>query len=98
MASLSPRQVEIGRLIVQGMPNKQIALSLGITEQTVKAHITAMFEKMAVNNRLALGFEMIRRGTVTLPGSNLEVAQKAKVEMMQAINKFLSLTEVTVMK
>ncbi len=51
MASLTPAQRRILGQIRQGLLNKQIAYELDISEATVKAHITAIFRKLGVNNR-----------------------------------------------
>lgn len=51
MASLTPAQRRILGAIRQGLLNKQIAYELEISEATVKAHITAIFRKLGVNNR-----------------------------------------------
>lgn len=51
MASLTPAQRRILGAIRQGLLNKQIAYELDISEATVKAHITAIFRKLGVNNR-----------------------------------------------
>jgi DNA-binding NarL/FixJ family response regulator len=49
--SLTPRQVEILALMSQGTPNKIIAARLQLSEKTIKAHITAIFKALNVNNR-----------------------------------------------
>lgn len=51
MASLTPAQRRILEAIRKGLLNKQIAYELEISEATVKAHITAIFRKLGVNNR-----------------------------------------------
>ncbi|MEM9500839.1 MAG: response regulator transcription factor [Pseudomonadota bacterium] len=51
MASLTPAQRRILGAVRQGLLNKQIAYELEISEATVKAHITAIFRKLGVNNR-----------------------------------------------
>jgi DNA-binding NarL/FixJ family response regulator len=50
-ALLSPREAEILRLVSDGLPNKQIASSLGITERTVRFHMTSIFAKLGADNR-----------------------------------------------
>ena len=50
-AQLSLRQLEVLRLLGEGYTNKQIARSLDITERTAKAHVAAIFEALAVDNR-----------------------------------------------
>jgi DNA-binding NarL/FixJ family response regulator len=48
---LSPREEEVLRLVADGMANKQIARRLGITERTVKAHLTRVFQELGVADR-----------------------------------------------
>jgi DNA-binding NarL/FixJ family response regulator len=50
-ASLSPQQLRILRMIVQGRLNKQIAGELGVSEQTVKIHVSTIFRKLGVSTR-----------------------------------------------
>lgn len=48
---ITPRQEEVWQLIVDGKSNKNIAYSLGVSENTVKQHISALFRKLNVNSR-----------------------------------------------
>jgi DNA-binding NarL/FixJ family response regulator len=48
---LTTREREVLRLIAQGLPGKQIAGSLGITERTVKFHTAALIRKLGADNR-----------------------------------------------
>ncbi len=48
---LSPREREVLQLVVEGLANKQIARRLGIAERTVKAHLTAIFQRIGVADR-----------------------------------------------
>ncbi len=50
-ADLSPREAEVLRLVVEGLLNKQIAQRLGITERTVKAHLTSVYQRIGVADR-----------------------------------------------
>ena len=50
-ALLTPRQLEIVTLLVQGKSNKSIANKINVTEATVKMHLTAIFKSLGVNNR-----------------------------------------------
>ncbi|MDN7595590.1 response regulator transcription factor [Burkholderia multivorans] len=50
-APLTPRQIEVLRYLAEGVPNKVIADQLGLSEKTVKAHITAIFRTLHVLNR-----------------------------------------------
>ena len=55
---LTAREQDVLQLLAQGLANKQIALKLGITDHTVKFHISAIYSKLAVANRT----EALRRG------------------------------------
>jgi DNA-binding NarL/FixJ family response regulator len=48
---LSPREAQMLRLLVDGLLNKQIAARLGITERTVKAHLTSAYQRVGVADR-----------------------------------------------
>ena len=48
---LSAREREVLRLVAEGLPTKQIALSLSISERTVKFHINSIFHKLGADNR-----------------------------------------------
>lgn len=60
-AALTPREQQIASAIADGRSNRDIAARLGITEQTVKNHLTSIFEKVGVDNRLQLGLALVRR-------------------------------------
>ncbi len=51
LATLSPAQARILTYLRRGLLNKQIAFELGVTEATVKAHMTGAFKKLGVVNR-----------------------------------------------
>jgi len=48
---LTPRQIEVLRLLARGLPNKVIARELGLAEATVKVHLLAIFRVLQVRNR-----------------------------------------------
>jgi DNA-binding NarL/FixJ family response regulator len=52
--SFTPRELEVLNLLRAGQPNREIALSLGIDEGTVKAHIGRLMRKVGVSNRISL--------------------------------------------
>jgi len=58
--ALTSREMQIARAVAEGRGNREIAAQLGITEQTVKNHLTSIFEKMGVASRLQLALLMIR--------------------------------------
>jgi DNA-binding NarL/FixJ family response regulator len=49
---LTRREVEVLQLVGQGLANKQIARRLGIGERTVKAHLTSIFQRLGVTDRV----------------------------------------------
>jgi len=58
VSDLTGREREIVRGICQGMSNKRIANTLGISERTVKAHLSSIFRKADVHDRLHLAMKM----------------------------------------
>ncbi len=61
---LSEREKTVAEYIGQGFSNKRIAAEMEITERTVKAHLTAIYQKLNVKDRLSLAL-LIQRGAVT---------------------------------
>jgi DNA-binding NarL/FixJ family response regulator len=51
VAELTPQQFRVFNMIAEGLLNKQIAYDLGVSEATVKAHMTAIMRKLGVSNR-----------------------------------------------
>ena len=51
LSSLTPHQFRVLMMLGEGLLNKQIAFRLGVSEATIKAHVTAILRKMNVNNR-----------------------------------------------
>lgn len=51
---LTRRQIEVVRLIVDGCSNRQIATEFGLSEETVKRHLSNIFDKVGVSTRLEL--------------------------------------------
>jgi len=54
MKDLTPRELELARLVAAGFSNREIASLLVICRQTVKNHIQAVYRKLQVNNRVEL--------------------------------------------
>lgn len=63
---LTQRELEILQLIVKGRSNKEISAALFISEDTVKTHLKALFQKMKVNARTEAAIEAVRSGLVYL--------------------------------
>lgn len=59
---LTPRQLDVLRYVIDGKANKVIAAELGLTEATVKAHITAVFRALKVTNRTQAALAAERLG------------------------------------
>ena len=60
LASLTPQQFRVLSLVAEGLLNKQIADRLDVQERTIKAHMSAIFEKLGARNRTHAG--VILRG------------------------------------
>lgn len=59
---LTPRESDVLRLVRQGLANKQIARRLGISERTVKAHLTSVFQRIGVADRTQAALWAERHG------------------------------------
>jgi DNA-binding NarL/FixJ family response regulator len=51
MATLTPQQVRVLMMLSEGLLNKQIAYELGVSEATIKAHVSAILQKLGVESR-----------------------------------------------
>ena len=71
LASLSPQQFRVLTLVAQGLLNKQIADRLDVQERTVKAHLSAIFERLGVRNRTQAGV-VLRELELSDPSRQLE--------------------------
>jgi two-component system NarL family response regulator len=65
-SELSARELEVLKLVVEGMSNKEIASALSISESTVKNHVNSILGKMRVNDRTQAATTALRRGLVML--------------------------------
>ena len=63
---LTKREVEILKLLAEGLFNKEIAIKLDISEKTVKNHISNIFKKIKVNDRTQAAVYAIKRNFVDL--------------------------------
>ncbi|MGA9058813.1 MAG: response regulator transcription factor [Terriglobia bacterium] len=59
---LSPREREVLSLMVRGESNKEIANELGITEATVKCHVSVILQRLGVNDRTQAVIAALQRG------------------------------------
>ena len=67
IATLTPREREVITLIGEGLRNKQIAQRLFISETTVRHHLTSIFSKLHVSERLELVIYAYRHGLAKIP-------------------------------
>lgn len=63
---LTDRETEVLNLLSKGLANKQIAVSLGISEHTVKFHVSSIYTKLNVTNRTEAVHAGLRRGWIAL--------------------------------
>lgn len=52
MVDLTERELDVLRLVTLGLTNKEIAQKLTVTTHTIKAHVSSIYEKLSVSNRL----------------------------------------------
>ena len=66
---LTSREMEILEQIIDGLSNKEIATQLGISQQTVKNHVTSILSKLNRSDRTQAAIYALRHGWVRLPES-----------------------------
>ena len=68
LSSLTPHQFRVLMMLGEGLLNKQIAFQLGVSEATIKAHVSAILRKLSVTNRTqaVLAVERLRINTPSL--------------------------------
>jgi DNA-binding CsgD family transcriptional regulator len=63
---LTEREAEVLQLLAQGLANKQIAITLGISEHTVKFHVSGIYAKLGATNRTEAVRLGVRQGLIVL--------------------------------
>ena len=63
---LTSREIQVLTLLAEGLPNKAIANRLGISDQTVKFHVSSISGKLGAANRTDAVRRAVRRGLITL--------------------------------
>jgi two-component system, NarL family, response regulator DegU len=66
LSPLTPREMEILKYIGMGYLNKQIALELGISEQTIKNHVTSILRKLNANARTEAVVLALKQGLISI--------------------------------
>lgn len=64
--AMTPRELDVLTLLVEGHSNKAIASRLGISDQTVKFHVASIIGKLGASNRTDAVRRALRRGLVTV--------------------------------
>jgi len=66
LAQLSPREMEVLKLVAKGLSNKEIAAQLGLVVGTVKIHIANIFSKLGVSDRTQALVVSVKRGIIEI--------------------------------
>jgi DNA-binding NarL/FixJ family response regulator len=64
--ALTPRELDVLRLMAEGLPNKAIAARLGVTEHTIKFHVNAVLAKLGAQSRTEAVVRATRLGLIPL--------------------------------
>ena len=71
ISALSTREHQVALAVARGGTNKEISRAMGITERTVKAHLTTIFEKLGVRDRLQLS--LVVNGVETMAPASQKI-------------------------
>jgi DNA-binding NarL/FixJ family response regulator len=66
ISELTPRELDVLRLVAAGKPNKQIAVELVISERTVRTHVSRILRKLGLSSRTQAALWAVREGLVEL--------------------------------
>ncbi|MCO5160436.1 MAG: response regulator transcription factor [Mesorhizobium sp.] len=67
LQSLTPQQSRVLSMLAEGLLNKQIAYELGVSEATIKAHVSAVLQKLGVDSRTQAVIQLSKIGAEPLP-------------------------------
>lgn len=65
--ALTPRELDVVRLVADGLTNEEVGAGLGVTSKTVEAHLGRIFERTGAQSRTELATRAIREGWLDLP-------------------------------
>ena len=71
LSTLTPQQTRVLSMISQGLLNKQIAYELSVSEATVKAHVSAVLQKMDVDSRTQAVIQLSKLGSDAIATNNV---------------------------
>ena len=72
LSSLTPQQARVLTMLGEGLLNKQIAYELGVSEATIKAHVSAVLQKLGVDSRTQAVIRLSKIGADVLEGASLQ--------------------------
>lgn len=72
ISPLSPREMQVLSLLTLGQSNKEIALQMGISHQTVKNHLASLFRKLGVDDRTQAVLYALKMGWIRMPAVESE--------------------------
>ena len=72
LQSLTPQQTRVLGMLAEGLLNKQIAYELGVSEATIKAHVSAVLQKLGVDSRTQAVILLSRIGSDPLHAGRLK--------------------------
>ena len=78
---LTDRELEVLKLVTVGLRNREIAVELGISENTVKFHLKNIVEKLHAQNRAELAARAVREGLVPDPPRDLVTHDRARRDL-----------------
>ena len=91
---LTPRERQVLAMVVAGYPNKEIARECAVSEQTIKHHLTRMFDKVGASTRVELAMLATRHGLVD-PSAPIHFPAPVPSHATTAVPAVLTISEKT---
>jgi DNA-binding NarL/FixJ family response regulator len=63
---LTPREIDVLRLVARGMTNREVGQELGISHRTVQGHLASVYDKLQVNSRTEAVTQALKRGWIVI--------------------------------